>query len=46
MPLSNAKCNRGPRHVEVSQVYRLDEAGRALEAVGRHHLGTLALRIH
>ncbi len=42
----NKLIEAGPFHVEVSQVYRLDEARRALEAVGRHHLGKLALRIH
>ncbi|WP_174260516.1 NADP-dependent oxidoreductase [Myxococcus xanthus] len=45
-----ARLNRlieaGPFHVEVFQVYRLDDAGRALEAAGKHHLGKLALRIH
>ncbi|AEI65677.1 NADP-dependent oxidoreductase [Corallococcus macrosporus] len=45
-----ARLNRlieaGPFHVEVAQVYRLDDAGRALEAVSKHHLGKLALRIH
>lgn len=45
-----ARLNRlieaGPFHVEVFQVYRLDDAGRALEAARKHHLGKLALRIH
>ncbi|AKQ67906.1 Oxidoreductase, zinc-binding dehydrogenase family [Myxococcus hansupus] len=42
----NKLIEAGPFHVEVSKVYRLDDAGKALEAVGKHHLGKLALRIH
>ncbi|WP_426750367.1 NADP-dependent oxidoreductase [Myxococcus sp. Y35] len=42
----NTLIEAGPFHVEVFQVYRLDEAQRALEAVSKHHLGKLALRIH
>ncbi|WP_284665598.1 NADP-dependent oxidoreductase [Myxococcus sp. SDU36] len=42
----NRLIEAAPFHVEVFQVYRLDEAGRALEAASKHHLGKLALRIH
>ncbi|XXF76245.1 NADP-dependent oxidoreductase [Myxococcaceae bacterium GXIMD 01537] len=42
----NRLIESGPFHVEVSKVFPLDEAGRALDAVGKHHLGKLALRIH
>lgn len=42
----NRHIESGPFHVEVSKVYRLEEASRAHEAVGKHHLGKLALRIH
>ncbi|MCK8501858.1 MULTISPECIES: NADP-dependent oxidoreductase [Myxococcus] len=42
----NSLIESGPFHVEVSQVFRLDEARDAHEAVGKHHLGKLALRIH
>ncbi|NTX07582.1 NADP-dependent oxidoreductase [Myxococcus sp. CA040A] len=42
----NSLIESGPFHVEVSKVYRLDEVTRAHEAVGKHHLGKLALRIH
>lgn len=42
----NGLIESGPFHVEVSKVYRLEDAPRAHEAVGKHHLGKLALRIH
>ncbi|MCE9671789.1 NADP-dependent oxidoreductase [Myxococcus stipitatus] len=42
----NKLIEAGPFHVEVSKVFRLDDAHQAHEAVGKHHLGKLALRIH
>ncbi|MCP3102661.1 NADP-dependent oxidoreductase [Myxococcus sp. K15C18031901] len=42
----NKLIEAGPFHVEVSKVFRLDDASQAHEAVGKHHLGKLALRIH
>ncbi|MCI0571139.1 MAG: NADP-dependent oxidoreductase [Myxococcaceae bacterium] len=49
-PEAYARLNRliesGPFHVEVQQVYRLEDAARAHQAVSQHHLGKVALRIH
>lgn len=42
----NRHIESGPFHVEVSKVYRLDDAKLAHEEVNKHHLGKLALRIH
>ncbi len=36
----------GPFHVEVGRAYALEEAARAHQELGRHHLGKLAFRIH
>ena len=36
----------GPFHVELGGTYPLEEAAQAHRAVGQHHLGKLALRIH
>ncbi len=36
----------GPFHVEVARVYPLEEAARAHQELGQHHLGKLALRLH
>jgi NADPH:quinone reductase len=36
----------GPFQVVLSHIYPLEETGRALRDVGRHHLGKLAVRVH
>jgi len=36
----------GPFHVELGATFPLEEAAQAHRAIGRHHLGKLALRIH
>jgi NADPH:quinone reductase-like Zn-dependent oxidoreductase len=36
----------GPFHVELGRTYDLDDAAQAHRAIGQHHLGKLALRIH
>ncbi len=36
----------GPFHVEIGREYRLEDAARAHQEIGQHHLGKLALRIH
>lgn len=36
----------GPFHVEVAKEYPLEEAARAHQEIGQHHLGKLALRLH
>ncbi len=36
----------GPFEVKVGRTYPLEDAARAHRAVGRHHLGKLALRMH
>ena len=35
-----------PFHVELGRVFALDEAAEAHRALGRHHLGKLALKVH
>jgi NADPH:quinone reductase-like Zn-dependent oxidoreductase len=35
----------GPFHVEVAREYPLEEAARAHQEIGRHHLGKLALQL-
>ena len=42
----NALIAAGPFHVELGKTYELDDAARAHQDLGRHHLGKLALRIH
>jgi len=42
----NALISRGPFHVELGHVYRLEDAAKAHREIGRHHLGKLAFRIH
>ena len=42
----NALIARGPFHIELSKVYPLDEAAKALKDVQRHHLGKLAIKVH
>jgi NADPH:quinone reductase-like Zn-dependent oxidoreductase len=36
----------GPFHVELGRTYDLEDAAQAHRAIGQHHLGKLALRIH
>ena len=42
----NALIAAGPFHVELGKTYQLDDAARAHQDLGQHHLGKLALRIH
>lgn len=42
----NRFISMGPFHVEVGRVYSLEEAARAHQEIGQHHLGKLAFRIH
>jgi len=42
----NALIAAGPFHVELGKTYELDNAARAHQDLGQHHLGKLALRIH
>ena len=42
----NAWIAAGPFHVELGQTYDLEHAAQAHRAIGKHHLGKLALRIH
>ena len=41
----NALIDSGPFEVQVDRTFRLEEAGKAHNALGEHHLGKLALRI-
>jgi len=41
----NALIDSGPFAVHVDRVFRLEEAGKAQEALTEHHLGKIALRI-
>jgi NADPH:quinone reductase len=41
----NALIGRGPFHIELSKVYSLDDAARALKDVQRHHVGKLAIKV-
>jgi NADPH:quinone reductase-like Zn-dependent oxidoreductase len=42
----NTLIAAGPFHVEIGREYRLEEAARAHQEIGQHHLGKLALRMH
>jgi NADPH:quinone reductase-like Zn-dependent oxidoreductase len=42
----NELIGRGPFHVQLGRVYRLDDAASAHRDVEQHHLGKLALRLH
>ncbi|MFL5313419.1 MAG: zinc-binding alcohol dehydrogenase family protein [Myxococcales bacterium] len=42
----NTRIAAGPFHVELGRTYGLEDAAQAHRAVGEHHLGKLALRIH
>jgi NADPH:quinone reductase-like Zn-dependent oxidoreductase len=42
----NELVAKGPFHVRLGRVYRLDDAAAAHRDVERHHLGKLALRLH
>ncbi len=35
-----------PFHVELGRVFSLDEIGKAHQALGKHHLGKFALKLH
>jgi NADPH:quinone reductase-like Zn-dependent oxidoreductase len=41
----NALIDSGPFEVQVDRTFRLEEAGKAHNALAEHHLGKLALRI-
>ena len=41
----NRLVSRGPFEVHVAEVFSLDQAARAHEALGQHYLGKLALRV-
>jgi NADPH:quinone reductase-like Zn-dependent oxidoreductase len=41
----NALVARGPFHIELSKIYPLDEAAKALKDVQHHHVGKLAIKI-
>lgn len=42
----NRLIGDAPFHVELGKVYDLDDAARAHEELGEHHLGKYALRVH
>ena len=42
----NTLIAAGPFHVELGGTFSLEDAAQAHRAVGQHHLGKLALRIH
>jgi NADPH:quinone reductase len=42
----NRLIGSGPFHVEIGRSYRLEQVAEAHRALGKHHLGKLALRIH
>ena len=42
----NTLIAAGPFHVELCETFSLEDAAQAHRAVGEHHLGKLALRIH
>ena len=42
----NARIAAGPFHVELGGTFDLENAAQAHRAIGSHHLGKLALRIH
>ncbi len=41
----NRRIGRGPFHVELGRVYRLEDAARAHREIEKHHVGKLAFRI-
>jgi NADPH2:quinone reductase len=41
----NRLIERGPFQVELSRVYRLEQAGEAHREIGKHHLGKLTFQI-
>jgi len=41
----NRLVERGPFQVHIADIFPLEEIARAEEAVGRHHLGKVVLRI-
>ena len=42
----NALIESGPFHLEVQRYFPMEEAARVQQAVMKHHLGKLALKIH
>lgn len=41
----NRLVERGPFEVHIAGVFPLEEIGKAMEAVGRHHLGKVVVRV-
>jgi len=41
----NRLVERGPFEVHIAGIFPLEEIGKAMEAVGGHHLGKIILRV-